>query len=151
MEKKIKLRILGIILIIVIFAASAVVFAVNSEITLKSPEKNNQTSLEVANKEKKPIVLLFYSDWCAYCVKFMPKYDELSKIYKKEYNFVKVDAENPANYSLMQDYAVGSLPTLYISDPSVDNKIFINQTIYGDIERIKKELDRYLRVKALIK
>lgn len=99
----------------------------------------------------KPVVVLFYVDWCTYCKKFIPKFEQLSKKYKDKYDFSMVDLEEIENKSKVNEYDISSFPTVYIIDPAIDNQIYINQQLTGDINKLKKELDRYLRVRAMIK
>ena len=139
-------RIVGIIFVIFIFTSSLVVWSVSS-----NGEKNIGISYEQAVNDSKPFVVLFYSPWCSYCKTFKPIYKELSFVYKGKYNFVMVDGDNVANMVLAQDFAIGSFPSLFIVDSTIDNRVYINPAIYGDIERIKLELDRYLRIRAMIK
>lgn len=138
-------RIVGIIFVIFIFTSSLVVWSVTSS------EKNIGITYEQAINESKPFVVLFYSPWCGYCKTFKPIYKELAFVYKGKYNFVMVDGDNVANMVLAQDFAIGSFPSLFIVDATIDNRIYINPAIYGDIERIKLELNRYLRIRAMIK
>lgn len=136
---------LGIIVIVIFLATSAVVFAVSLN------TKDIGITYEQAIKSNKPFVVMFHAPWCSYCNNFMPKYKQLSEIYENKYNFVMVNGDNPTNYNLAKDYAVGSFPTLYIVDSSINNRIMINQTLYSDMDLIQKELDRYLRIRSMIK
>lgn len=138
-------RILGIIAVVLILATSASVWALN----LKGNSDIGIT-YQQALQDNKPSVVFFHAPWCGYCKQFKPVFKQLSETYKDKYNFVMVDGDNSANESIARDYAIGVFPTLYIVDPKIDNRILINQTLYGDINSIKKELDRYLRIRAMI-
>lgn len=150
-ENKNIVRFFGILVTIIILATSVVVLSVTAKSDETSVQNSEMTSYNQAALENKPMVILFYAPWCSYCRKFEPYYKNLSKEYKDRYNFVMVDGEDFANRNLTMDYAIGSYPTLYIADPKLDNRILINNTLYGDVNKIKVELDRYLRIRAMIK
>lgn len=135
-----------VIALLALLITTTIVFAV----TPKKKEKPSDYAIgikyELALKSKKPSVVLFYTDWCTFCRRFMPTYEELSKIYKDKYNFVMVNAEK--NPRLADEYYIGGYPSLFITDPKIDNRVFINNTLYGNKALLKRELDRYLRVHA---
>lgn len=95
----------------------------------------------------KPAVVLFYTDWCGYCKRFMPKFKIISKIYKDDYNFVMLNAEAQENLKLVEEVAITGLPTLYIFDPKYDNRVHITNGIYTDLRKLRAELDRYLKIR----
>lgn len=144
-----KIKIIGIV-IAVIFAMSTVVWSFSPKKNLKPSEYEIGVSYKQAVKDKKPMVVMFYADWCTYCIRFMPKYKILSEIYKGKYNFVMINADNSENKDVTEDYSIGGFPTIYIIDPSIDNRVLISNTIYDDLRAIRTELDRYLRVRAMI-
>lgn len=149
-----RLKITVIIIIILVFVTSAVVWAIGPKANLanRAPsEYGIGTVYEQAMKDNKPFVALFYTDWCTYCKRFMPKYKILSDIYKDKYNFVMINVENPVYTKVVNDYAIGSFPTIYIIDPTLDNRILISNTLYDDLRKTRIELDRYLRIRAMIK
>ena len=45
-------------------------------------------------KSNKPMIVLFYADWCHYCINFMPTYQALYKKFRHKYNFVKINVED---------------------------------------------------------
>ena len=106
---------------------------------------------EEAVKSDKPMLIVFYADWCAYCLKFMPKFSALSKIYSNKYNFVMLNAElNAQNVQLANSAGITGFPTVYILDPKYDNKILLSNSIYQDLSKFRVELDRYLRIRAIL-
>lgn len=105
---------------------------------------------EDAIKSDKPMIALFYVDWCGYCLRFMPKYKTIESIYKNKYNLVMINAENPDMKKIVDDAAITGYPTMYILDPKYDNKIHITNSIYGDLKKLRIELDRYLRIRELL-
>lgn len=150
MKKKLIIT-LGIIFAIVL--TSAVTFALtNPSMGQKhkpSDYKIGVTYEEALNSDK-PMMALFYVDWCGYCLRFMPKYKTISNIYKNKFNVVMLNAEDPANKALVEDVALGGFPTLYIIDPKYDNRVLLNNGIYQDMKKLRVELDRYLRIRGLL-
>lgn len=140
------LRLLGVAIIMMVMTTSAVVWAINI-----SSKNGALITYEQAMKDNKPSLVMFHSKYCSYCVKFMPIFKEMSKEYKDKYNFVTVDSDDRANYPIISEYRIGSLPSLYIIDPKIDNRIYINPTFYSDTSFVKLEIDRYLRIRAMIK
>lgn len=141
------LRVTGIILAISVLAISAFVSFSN----LKNPETKPEVTYDFAVKGDKPLVVMFSSQWCGYCQKFMPTFDSLKNNYKNDYSFVVLEAEDYSKEDLFREYAIGGYPTVYIIDPKIDNRVLISNTLYGDVKKLKGELDRYLRVRARIK
>lgn len=144
------LRIVGVFLVIAVLATSTFVWAFSPRKDLKPSEYNIGTTYELAMQDKKPFVVLFYADWCTYCMRFMPKYKILSEVYKDKYNFVMINAENPAYEKVVRDYAIGGFPTIYIIDPTIDNRVLISNTLYDDLRKVRVELERYLRIRSMI-
>ena len=150
MKKSLKLAL--ITLTIIIFTASALVtWALTPKANLTPSEYNIGTTYELAMKDKKPFVALFYADWCTYCKRFMPKYKILSEVYRDKYNFVMINVENPIYEKVVRDYAIGGFPTIYIIDPTIDNRVLINNGLYDNLFSLRTEFDRYLRIRAMIK
>ena len=59
----------------------------NLSAPIEIPEKG-VVSYEEAEKLDKPMVVMFYVDWCAYCRRFMPTFGEFAAKYKDKYSFV---------------------------------------------------------------
>ena len=81
----------------------------------------------------------------------MPKYKILTEVYKDRFNFVMINVENPKYEKVVKDYAITGFPTIYIIDPQIDNRVLINNALYDDLRNVRIELDRYLRIRAMIK
>lgn len=142
------LVVLGIITAIAV--TSAVVWAISPRKTLKPSEYNVGVTYEQAVQDKKPMVTLFYADWCTYCIKFMPKYKILSEVYEGKYNFVMINIDDPNYSKIVKDYSLSGFPTVYIIDPALDNRVLINNGLYDDLRKVRVELERYLRIRSLI-
>jgi len=157
MDKKDYLRISAVAITALVLVTSAMFWSIapkeetsslNKAPAAKSPESGVGVTYEAAMQEDKPFVALFYTTWCTYCKRFMPRYKTLEEIYDGKYNFVTINAEDPAYIEVANDYAIGGYPTLYIIDPKIDNRVLISNTLYDNTDRLKGELDRYLRVRA---
>lgn len=109
---------------------------------------NNKTLKESMNDDK-PTIVLFYANWCSYCVKFLPIFNDITKDFSKNYNFIIIDIDKPENKSFAKDNA-SSLPCLYIFDSKIKNKILVPIQAYSNKELLKIELERYLRIRSYI-
>ena len=138
-----------IITLLAIFLSTTLVFAVTPKKKEKPSDYKIGIIYEQALKSDKPSLVLFYTDWCTFCRRFMPTYEMVSQDYKGKYNFVMVDAEK--NGVLSADYTISGFPTLYIIDPAIDNRVHIDNGTYGSKYLLYRELDRYLNVRARIK
>ena len=96
------------------------------------------TKYEKAVKSKKPMALLFYADWCGYCIRFMPIYERLFKAYKKKYNFVKINVEDPKYADEVEKYDISAFPTLFLVNPEDDTHIHVENQNFGDNKKMKK-------------
>lgn len=147
MKKKI---IIGLLILVTVLMASAVTYAVTSGMmggkSVPSDYKVG-VSYDVAMKGDKPVVALFYADWCGYCLKFMPRFKTLESLYKNKYNFLMINVEDTSKAELVRDVALTGYPTVYIIDPKFDNRVLINNGIYMDLVKFRAELDRYLRIR----
>lgn len=123
------------------------------------PPKNNArpsdydagVTYEQAAKLDKPVIAVFYVDWCKYCMHFMPILDHIRRDYKDSYSVILLNAEDEKNEKLAKDYMISGFPTVYIMDPKYDNRIHIDGGNYSEPKKFRKELDRYLRIRDLIK
>lgn len=149
MKKKL-LIILGILVTLV--AVSAAGIAVASMNAPKHPsEYHIGITYDEALKSDKPMLAVFYVDWCGYCLRFMPKFNILSKLYGNKYNFVMVNFEgSKENKKLAETVGIGGFPTVYILDPKYDNRVLMPNVIYQDLGKFRVELDRYSRIRALL-
>lgn len=122
----------------------------NAEPTKKPSEYKIGIPYEQAIKTKKPTMVLFYADWCHYCIRFMPTYQTLSKIYKDDYNFSKVNVEDPKYEKLVKEIGITGFPTVYLIDSKYDNRVLLSNAIFGDMKQLRGELDRFLRIRKLL-
>lgn len=135
----------------VVTASALVAWALTPRMDVKPSDYNIGTTYEFAMKADKPFVALFYADWCTYCKRFMPKYKILSEVYGNKYNFVMINVENPTYQKVVKEYMISGFPTIYIIDPTIDNRVLINNALYDNLFNVRTEFDRYLRVRSMIK
>ena len=148
MKKKVLISILVLFIVVV---TSAVAYALTSSmVSTKSKPSDYKVgvSYDEAMKGDKPVVALFYVDWCGYCMKFMPRFKTLESLYKNKYNFVMIKAEDSSRRDLVADVALSGYPTVYIIDPKYANRFLLNNGIYMDLPKFRTELDRYLRIRT---
>jgi len=149
MKKKLS-RGIGVFIVMIILTTSAFVLAFSPKRNLKPSEYNVGIIYDAAMREKKPFVAMFFDDGCSFCHWFAPKFKVLSEIYAGKYNFVMINLGDSATEEIVREYAIGSLPTIYIIDPSIDNRVLISNVLYGNLKRVRVELERYLRIRAMI-
>jgi thiol-disulfide isomerase/thioredoxin len=116
----------------------------------KPSEYNIGVEYNQAMKSKKPVLVLFYADWCRYCIKFMPVYQVISEKYADNLDFSKVNVEDKKYEKLVNEIGITGFPTVYIIDPKYDNRVLLSNAFLGSPEQLSKELDRYIRVRKLL-
>ena len=100
---------------------------------------------------EKPILTMFYVDWCGYCRRFMPMFGELAKEYADKYTFAVVNCDEPENTSFYKEMGVMGFPTLFIIDKKHDFHFAVNMAGTQDVEIMRSELNRYLNFRVKIK
>ena len=103
-----------------------------------------------AMKSKKPVLVLFYANWCGYCIRFMPIFQTMSEQYDGDMVFSKVDVEDPKYETLVKEIGIGGFPTVYIFDRKYDNKVLISNADLSDAQTFKGEIDRFLRIRKML-
>ena len=104
--------------------------------------------LPEAIKSDKPILTMFYVDWCGYCRRFMPIFSALSVVYKDKYTFAVVNCDKPENKAFVEQYYISDFPTLYIIDPKLDFEMTISQRATVEKKVMDRELSKYLNLRA---
>ncbi len=117
---------------------------------LKPSQYNIGIDYDKAMKSDKPVVVLFYADWCRFCIGFMPTYQSLSNIYKDDYNFSKINVEDPKYEQLVKESGITGFPTVFLLDPKYDNKVLLSNALFSDMKKIRVELDRFLRIHNML-
>ncbi len=93
------------------------------------------------NKSGRPIVVDFYATWCAPCKKIAPNLLELSKTYKGQVDFYKVDTEEEERLALA--FNVRSVPTLMFIPKEGEPYLSLGYISKGEIKQIIKELVKH--------
>ena len=118
------------------------------------PKKPSQYDIGIeynrAMQGKKPVLTLFFADWCGYCIRFMPVFEEISKKYADNLEFSKVNVEDETYAEVVKNIGIGGFPTVYILDPKYDNKILISNASLRDVESLSEELDRFIRIRKML-
>lgn len=109
------------------------------------------TAMQDIKDKKKPVIALFYVDWCAYCRRFMPIFGEAAKEYGNKFNFAVVHCEKPENKEIVDSFGIQGFPTLYIVDRKIDYKFTVPQSAIQDKEALEKELNKYLELRKHFK
>lgn len=94
-----------------------------------------------SNKSGRPVVIDFYATWCAPCQKIAPNLLELSKTYKGQVDFYKVDTEKEERLALA--FNVRSVPTLMFIPKEGEPYLSVGYISKGEIKQIVKELVKY--------
>ncbi len=91
-------------------------------------------SFEKASKTNKPMIVFFYTDWCGFCQRFAPTFDQVTKDsnIKKEFAIAYVNCEKPENQKLMEEYAVQGFPTVFVINTNGVKKQLENNTFFND-------------------
>lgn len=99
--------------------------------------------------DEKPVLIFFYAPICKSCHQFMPIYKQITKDYQKDYNFAMLNTQDPATYPLTVGN-VFTIPSLFIFDPKIGNKVCINIQAIRTYGELRGELDRYIRIRSAI-
>ncbi len=132
----------------------SIMFSNNQSAEAATPKKPSDYSVGMdyneAVKQNKPMVVLFYADWCRFCIGFMPKFEMLYGMYKDQYNFVKVNVEDEKYKNLVESADLSGFPSLFLMDDRHDNIVFIPNTKLADTKKLRIELDRFARISKLL-
>ena len=124
-------------------------FQMNGGTVVTSPQKKKPSSYkfgvkyEKALESEKPMALLFYADWCRFCIAFMPKYQKLYKQYKRKFNFVKINVEDPQYREQVEKYEIQGFPTLFLVNPKNDSNIRVENQDFESKDKMKEIFDNF--------
>jgi thiol-disulfide isomerase/thioredoxin len=107
-----------------------------NEPTKKPSEYKFGIPYEKAVKAKKPMIVLFYADWCGYCIRFMPIYEELYKNHKNHFNFAKVNVDDKKHEDLVKKYEIAGFPTVYMVNTKTDKREQLKNENFGDMSKL---------------
>jgi thiol-disulfide isomerase/thioredoxin len=154
-----KFAIIFSIVIVLCAITATTCFALMPKANLKPSDYDQGLTYEQAAKEGKPILALFYVDWCAYCKRFVPKYDKVRTLNKFNFNFVMINVEDPENQLMVlheiinKDLSVRQTETL-VKALSTPKKTVLKQS-NGDLPEMhsnaKHQLHEYIQSEVSIK
>ncbi len=121
----------------------------NLHAPIEIPSAGITTYQEVSDFEK-PIVAMFYVDWCGYCRRFMPKFGRLAELYGDKYNFVVINCEHAENMELVKDFHIMGFPTLFIMDKKLEHSFSLYMAATEDSDIMREELDNYIKFRNKI-
>ena len=88
-------------------------------------------------EDERPVVLLFYADWCSACRKFSPSFKIVkSRIGTGRCRFVEVNVDK--HNGLSRHFNIRLIPTIYIYDKKYDYKKKVN------LNNFENEIWQYL-------
>ena len=93
--------------------------------------------------KKKPMIVLFYADWCGFCVRFMPIYEKLYKNHKKDFNFVKVNVEDEKYEAAVKKYEISAFPTVYMVNTKTDKREQLKNENFGDMNKLDELMNDF--------
>ena len=145
---------LGALFLVIIVAIGGFLIYINVKPQKYEPQTNLNAPIEIPDSniakysedisDDKPMVAMFYVDWCTYCRRYMPIFGEISAKYKDKFNFVVVNCEYPENKSIVEKFHIMGFPTLFIIDKKLNHSFTMNMAATTDKKIMTKELDDYM-------
>lgn len=149
MNKKLRISLITVAILLLIGISVTSCMAILPKADMKPSDYDLGLTLDQASKENKPVLTVFYVDWCTYCKRFMPKLDKIRNINKKDLNVVLLNVEDPENEKISKEYRIAGFPTVYIIDPKYDNRVHIDSGYLETVDTLNKEIQRYLNFRKL--
>jgi len=103
------------------------------------------TKYEKAVKSKKPMIVLFYADWCGFCIRFMPIYEKLYKAHKNQFNFVKINVEDEKYRDEVEKYEISAFPTVFMVNTQEDTHEQLMNEDFGDMKKLNSILNKFYK------
>ena len=149
------LKVLQLVLLVLILISSTVSafygYKINSlmsgtalkqipQVSISKAYAKNQT-IEKAQATGKPTVVLFYADWCGYCKRFAPVFNEIIKTrkFKSKLAVAFVNGTDEQNKKYMQEYQIEGFPTVYMVNFKTGEKVKLSNNLLFT-PNAKKEL-----------
>ena len=78
-----------------------------------------------AQETKKPMVVLFYADWCKFCKMLAPDFSKVikKKDFKETFAAAYVNCDAPENQDLVNEYGIHAFPTVFLVTPEGEKKM----------------------------
>ena len=129
--------------IIFIIITVLFLFFVTDKFMYSMSKPETGMTYEEAILHDKPFIVLFHSDNCYYCRKFMPSFEKLSKELSHKYNFVLINTNNSKYAELYRGYMVYAIPDLMILSPKDDKAEKVPSSMYLNYEYLKNYLEKH--------
>jgi thiol:disulfide interchange protein len=103
-------------------------------------------ALEMAKKEKKVVMIDFYTDWCGWCTKLdndTYSKDNVKQVLKDKMVAIKINAEKGADKSVAGKYKVRGYPTMVFVDG--DGKEVGRLVGYRDANKFLKDIEKFTK------
>lgn len=97
-------------------------------------------TFDEANKQSKPIVVMFHMHGCSACKQFMPLFDKISEKHSDNFVFVKEDIDNS---SLAKSLNFKFVPAVFIIEPKTMEAQRIEDDCAWDQGCFEKRLKKY--------
>ncbi len=98
-----------------------------------------------AIESKKPMLILFYADWCGFCIRFMPIYERLYKAHKHDFNFVKINVEDEKYADVVKKYEIAAFPTVFLVNTKKDTRERLENHDFGDMDKLNGILNDFYK------
>lgn len=95
-------------------------------------EVDQQGLAEVLHSEDRAVLVDFWSQWCAPCLRLRPHLEKLAENYADRVRMVAIDIER--HEEAKDDYDVMSLPTLLLMKGGETIHRFVGPTLPGAVE-----------------
>ena len=151
MNKKLKTLIISLVVLVLTACTITACMALLPKAQMKPSDYDLGVTYEEAAKIDKPIIGVFYVDWCTYCQRFMPRLDKVRNINKDKFSVVLINVDDPKNEKISKEYRISGFPTVYILDPQYDNRVHIDSAYLESVNSLNKEVQRYLNFRNLVK
>jgi thiol-disulfide isomerase/thioredoxin len=104
--------------------------------------QSTSSSLTTIGHNGKPTVIDFWAPWCTNCRYAAPTLQAIEVEYANRINFILVNADDPASYSLIQALGVDAIPHLAL----VDSTGYVETALIGPVSRkvLREDLDALL-------
>ncbi len=151
---------IGIFIFAVIGLAVFLHLVYNHHKNVSEFQSNLQAPIEIPDtgiveisqvKGDKPVIAMFYVNWCTYCRRFMPIFGEAAKNHGENFTFAVVNCENPENQQIIEKYNIMGFPSLFITDKDLDFEYQLPMSATVSLESFENEINKHLKLRKKLK